>query len=201
MLAGLLALIPLLVTVMILVFIVAYVDDFIRPLKFVAGRPWDQPGIGLVVVLGAFYAVGVLITTRFGRRAIDWKSAILSRIPVVKSIFGVAQQATTALTSPTGHRFSRVVFLEWPRTGFVAMGFVTGHSHSPADNTTRVVVYIPTVPNPTSGNLAFVLEKDIIETDMTVEDAMKIVFSGGIVMPDAMEIKSGTSLTEPQAPD
>ena len=186
MLAGFLALVPLLVTAIILLFVIENVDNFVRPLAFVDGQPWDFPGIGLIVALVAFYSVGLLIATGFGRQAISWKSAVLSRIPVVKTIFGVTQQATTALTSPSGHRFSRVVFLEWPREGMVAMGLVTGHAHSPDKAESLVVVYIPTVPNPTSGNMAFVSEDDVIETGLTVEDAMKLIFSGGIVLPEAL---------------
>ena len=186
MLAGFLALVPLLVTAIILLFVIQYVDNFIRPLTFVGGHPWDFPGIGLIAALIAFYSVGLLIATGFGRQAIGWKSAVLTRIPVVKTIFGVTQQATTALTSPSGHSFSRVVFLEWPREGMVAMGLVTGHAHSPEKDESLVVVYIPTVPNPTSGNMAFVSEEDVIETGLTVEDAMKLIFSGGIVLPEAL---------------
>ena len=70
----------------------------------------------------------------------------------------------------------------------VAIGFVTGRAFSRSTSESIVVVYIPTVPNPTSGNMAFVLEDDIIETDLTVEDAMKLVFSGGIVLPEAVSL-------------
>ena len=125
-----------------------------------------------------------------GRRAVSWQNAVLSRIPVVKSIYGVAKQATDSLTSPSGHQFSRVVFIEWPRQGLLALGFITGHCPSPtADGTDLLVVYIPTVPNPTSGNLAFVTEDKVIETKLTVEEAMKIVFSGGMVLPEQMTIQ------------
>ena len=102
----------------------------------------------------------------------------------MRNIYGVARQATDALSSSDGHQFSRVVFVEWPRPGLRALGFVTGHVHvSGDDRSTMVVVYIPTVPNPTSGNLAWVSEQDVIETSMSVEEAMKVVFSGGVVLP------------------
>ena len=131
-----------------------------------------------------------------GAKIVRFESAVFSRVPVVKSIYGVVRQATDALSDPMRHRFSRVVFLEWPRRGFMALGFVTGHCHSPVDGKDLLVVYIPTVPNPTSGNLAFVSEADIIETEITVEEAMKIVFSGGIVLPDAMQMHSTAGLSE-----
>ena len=194
--AGFLALIPLLVTAIILLFIVDKIDLLIRPMAFVDGRPWDFKGFGVFVTIVAFYAVGLLISTGFGRRAIGWKSAIFRHIPVVKTIFGIAEQATSALTSPKGHSFSRVVFLEWPREGMIAMGFVTGHTLAHERDDPLVVVYIPTVPNPTSGNMAFVTEDKVMETDMSVEDAMKLIFSGGIVLPKDLNIKSKSQLPE-----
>ncbi len=151
------------------------------------GTPLNFPGVGVITLVVILYGMGVLVSGRVGRRrVVQWQGAVLSRIPIVRSIYGVAHQATEALASPSGHRFSRVVFLEWPRAGYMALGFVTGHCHLPVQEETLMVVYIPTVPNPTSGNLAFVSERDIIETDMSVEEAMKVVFSGGIVLPPTM---------------
>ena len=186
--SGFLVLIPLIVTFLVLWIVIGYVDDFIRPRAIVKDRPWDIPGIGMVAVLVAFYIIGAAVSSRAGRRVLHWPSIVLTRVPVVKTIYGVAEQATDALTSSTGHRFSRVVLLEWPRQGFMAMGFVTGHSHSPTGDGSLVGVYIPTVPNPTSGNLAFVTEEELVETDITVEEAMKVVFSGGIVLPEDLGI-------------
>ena len=139
----------------------------------------------IVLLLGFFYFVGALVVAGSRRRVVQLQSAILSRIPVVKTIYGVARQATDALAT-SQHSFSRVVLLEWPRPGIKAMGFVTGHCHLPADDRTMLVVYIPTVPNPTSGMLAILPETEVIDTDITVEEAMKVVFSGGIVLPEVM---------------
>jgi len=189
MASGFVVLIPLIVTILILQFVVVSVDGVFSEL----GRPWNYPGMGVAVLVLVLYGVGLIVSGRVGRRrVIQWQGAVLSRIPVVKSIYAVAHQATEALTSSTGHRFSRVVFLEWPREGYLALGFVTGHCHLPVQEETLIVVYIPTVPNPTSGNLAFVSEREVIETDMSVEDAMKVVFSGGIVLPETMGTNMST---------
>ncbi len=136
--------------------------------------------MGIVI----FYVIGLVISTRGGRKVMNWKDALMNRIPVVKTVYGVTQQATTTLTSQ--YRFTRVVFIEWPREGMVAMGFVTGRAYAADTGQSLVVIYIPTVPNPTSGNMAFIIEDDVVETDLTVEDAMRLVFSGGIVLPDAI---------------
>lgn len=104
------------------------------------------------------------------------------RVPFLKSVFGVSRQIMTSLTSQ--YNFSRVVFIEWPRENMIAMGFVTGRAYSERTGESLAVVYVPTVPNPTSGNMALVVEDNIIETDISVEDAMKLVFSGGISLPE-----------------
>ena len=185
MLSGFLVLIPLIITVIVLRFFFGYLDSFVRPWISPRATFLDFPGVGVLATLIVLYLIGALVSWEIGRRAINWQGAVFSRIPVVKSIYGVAKQATDALSSPMGHHFSRVVFVEYPRPGVTALGFVTGHINSPLREGEKLVgVYIPTVPNPTSGMLAFLSEEDIMETNLTVEDAMKMVFSGGIVLPN-----------------
>ena len=181
-LAGFLVLIPLIITVVVVRIFFNYLDDFVQP--WLGDRVWflDFPGVGVVAILLLLYVIGALVSWEAGRIAVNWQGAILSRIPVVKSIYGVAKQATDALSSPLGHHFSRVVFVEWPRPGVMALGLVTGHISSP-EGENLVAVYIPTVPNPTSGMLAFISEDEVTDTNISVEDAMKMVFSGGIVLP------------------
>ncbi len=200
--SGFLVLIPLIATFLIFRFIFIFVDGFFRGERgvirpWIEGTPLDFPGFGVAIVLVILYVIGVLVTARAGRKALDWQGVVLSRIPVVKSIYGVAKQATDSFSGPEGHRFSRVVFIQWPRKGVRALGFVTGQCYSPeVEGGVLLVVYIPTVPNPTSGNLAFVTEEEIIETDISVEDAMKIVFSGGIVLPKEMKVVTPDDLPE-----
>ena len=184
-LAGLFELVPLIVTLAVSVVIVGYADSAVRGLPFVEGEPWDFWGVGMIVFVVLFYLVGLAISTRAGRISMDSKDTVLNHIPVVRTVLGVTRQAMASLTSQ--YVFSRVVFVEWPREGMVAMGFVTGRAFS-STNESIVVVYIPTVPNPTSGNMALIPEDDVIETDISVEDAMKLVFSGGIVLPDAISL-------------
>ena len=183
-LAGLLDLVPLLVTLLVVIFLVENADALIRPLPFVTGQAWDFPGIGVVVCVILFYLFGAIISTKHGRKLSVGKNWLLNHIPVIKNIHGVTQQVMTSFTSQ--YTFSRVVFLEWPREGMIAMGFVTGRAHSERTKDSMAIVYIPTIPNPTSGNLALVMEDDLVETDMNVDDAMKLVFSGGIVLPEAL---------------
>ena len=182
--AGLPDLLPLLATIVVILFFVGHADNLVRPLPFVSGQPWDFTGIGIIVLFFLFYFVGLLVAIPPGRKMMDALNFVLARTPIVKTIFGVTKQATTAITSQ--YNFSRVVFLEWPREGMIAMGFVTGRIYSYDDDHSVAVVYIPTVPNPISGNMAFVLENDVIETDLSVEAALKLIFSGGIVLPETI---------------
>ena len=185
-LAGLMQLVPILVTVFVLAFIIGHTDNFIRPMPFIKDRPWDFPGIGLIGIIVIFYLIGLFVSIAIGRRVMSGMNFLLSKVPVVKTIFGVTEQATNLLASD--YHFSRVVFLEWPREGMIAVGFVTGRAFSQSGGHSLAIVYIPTVPNPTSGNMAFVNEDDLFETDLSVEDAMKLVFSGGIVLPERMSL-------------
>lgn len=186
-LSGFLLLVPLMITIWILVFIVNQVDDFFRP---ALGESYldilDFPGIGIIVTMALFYVVGAFFA---GQRFQALQDAVLSRIPIVKTIYGVARQATQSLSSPTSSRFNRVVFLDWPRPGVRAMGFVTGSLDFPGEGgSTLLVVYIPTVPNPTSGMLAWVPEEEVVDAGFTMEEAMKAVFSGGIVLPKSSDV-------------
>ncbi len=184
--SGLFELVPLIVTAVVLVVLVGYADGAVRGLPFVDGRPWDFWGFGMIVFAVIFYVVGLVISTRSGRTLMDSKDTVLNHIPVVRTVFGVTKQAMASMTSK--YVFTRVVFVEWPREGMIAMGFVTGRAFAANSEESIVVVYIPTVPNPTSGNMALIHEDDVVETDITVEDAMKLVFSGGIVLPEALSL-------------
>ena len=201
---GVVVLIPLLVTLLVLAFLIENADTFIRGLPFISeqtllGYPVDFPGIGVIVFLIIFFAVGLIVATAWGRKIIEVKSTILRNTPVVGSIYGVTEQLTEVLSSK--YNFSRVVFLEWPREGMLALGFVTGRAYNVDTQTSLAVVYVPTVPNPTSGNMSFVNEDDVYETDISVEMAMRLVFTGGIVMPEYVSLARLPRETEDEDED
>ena len=187
---GLIEIAPTIITVIVVVALIGYADTFIRP--HMANIPpvvildrslsLDFPGIGIVIGIIVSYIVGLFISSRIGMNCMRGIDRLMLHIPFVKSVFGVSRQIMTSMTSQ--YNFSRVVFIEWPRENMIAMGFVTGRAYSDRTGQAMAVVYVPTVPNPTSGNMALVLEDHVIETDMSVEDAMKLVFSGGISLPE-----------------
>ena len=199
--SGFLVLVPLVVTVWISYFVFSIVDGTFRGengiLRFmVRDRPWDFWGMGVVITLILLYVTGAFLA---GKRVRKWEDALLGRIPIFGSIYSVSRQSIDALSSTTGQHYSRVVFVDWPRPGVKALGFVTGHLHNGLDGgVPMVVVYIPTVPNPTSGMLTWVPEDQVINTDITVEDAMKTVFSGGIVLPEGAVTGGIAALMSPE---
>ena len=185
LLSGFIVLVPLLITVVILKFVFVFVDNFFRPLLVTwlgSGTPLDFAGIGVLITLILFYVTGAFFA---GEKSRALQDAVLTKIPIVRNIYGVARQATEVIIAQEDQLFNRVVFVEWPRPGVKALGFVTGYYQKDKYNIgSRVAVYIPTVPNPTSGMLAFFEHDEIVETDISVQDAMKMVFSGGIVLPE-----------------
>ncbi len=196
---GLLMIIPLLVTFIILRYLVAILESLLSPvtalimeIPYMGGIPAAVPLAWLIAiscVLIFLYTLGLVVTGDRGRRSVKVVlDSLLDRIPIVGKIYTVANQATEAISTPMNSDYSRVVFLDWPREGVKAMGLVTGQYYVPAEDTMMLTIYIATVPNPTSGMLAIVSEEDVIETDISVEDAMKIIFSGGIVLPDMMRV-------------
>ena len=187
--AGIVALIPLMVTAFVVTFLVENADSLVRGVlegRELWGVPVDFPGVGIIVFAVLIFVVGLMVASVWGRRLMDLVARTMSYVPVVGTVYGVTDQLTSSLTSQ--YNFSRVVFLEWPREGMLALGFVTGRIENPDTNISVAVVYVPTVPNPTSGNMAFVNEDDILETDMSVELAMRLVFTGGIVLPESMSL-------------
>ncbi len=192
--SGLLELLPIIVPIVVIVYVVNLADSAIIPIlntitRELSNDTRDFPtfwGTGLIVAIALFYLVGLLTSTRVGKAIMSFVTDVMGSIPVVKGILGVTRQATTVMTSQ--FNFSRVVFLEWPREGMIALGFVTARILKPDSDVSLAIVYIPTVPNPTSGNMAVVSEDELFETDLTVEDAMKLVFSGGIVPPDSISL-------------
>ena len=191
--AGLLALIPLLVTLLIIRAVFTFIDNIFRGdsgmlTPLIEDTPFDFPGIGVLGTIVLLYTVGALYASRVGQVLHGCQRAVLTRIPIARRIYTVAQQAADSLSPGSQHQFSRVVFLEWPRPGVIAMGFVTARCVHPRDPDAELLaIYIPTIPNPTSGMLAFARDDEVTDTNLTVEDAMKVVFSGGIVMPDTLQ--------------
>jgi uncharacterized membrane protein len=182
---GLFVVVPLGITLFILKFLFNFADGILGSYldsifsAFIVHREYHIPGLGMLTGAVVIYLSGILATNVMGTRILRWWDDILSRIPLVKSIYNSSKQLTQVFKEgKTSYR--RAVFVEWPRVGVRAVGFVTAEVER--DGEKLVVVYVPTMPNPTSGFALFFRECDVHESGMTVEEAVKFVVSGGAVV-------------------
>jgi len=145
------------------------------------------PGIGVVIVLILVTAIGAFVTNFLGRYVVRLGERMVQRVPVVRTVYGVLKQIFDAVLAQSGGKaFSEVVLIEYPRKGIWVIGFVTGTTRGEVQRVTEqemVNIFLPTTPNPTSGFLLFVPREDCRTLEMSVEEGVKLVISGGIVAP------------------
>ena len=181
--AGLFVIIPVGITIFILKFLFNFADGILGSyldslLSMIIHREAHIPGLGMITGAIVIYLAGILATNVIGTQLLHWWDRLLSRIPIVKSIYNSSKQLTKVFSEgKTSYR--RAVFVEWPRPGVRAIGFVTAEVER--DGQRLVVVYVPTMPNPTSGFALFFSEDQVYDSGMTVEEAVKFVVSGGVV--------------------
>ncbi len=147
---------------------------------------FDIPGFGVVVLLAALTAIGALTAGLAGRLLVRAGEGILNRMPVIRGIYAALKQLFETVLSNQSSAFRQCVLVEYPRRGIWALGFISGVTEGEVQDLTAeevVNVFLPTTPNPTSGFLLFVPRSDVIVLSMTVEEGIKMVISGGIVVP------------------
>ena len=190
-LTGIVVSAPVGITIWLIWLFVAFVDRTVVPLIPESYNPSDVlgvsvPGIGVVVVLLVVTMIGFLVTNFLGRYMVKIGENMVSRVPVVRTIYGVLKQIFDAVLAQSEGAFREVVLIEYPRKGIWVIGFITSSTQGEVQRVTpddMVNVFLPTTPNPTSGFLLFVPRKDCITLHMTVEEGVKLVISGGIVSP------------------
>lgn len=181
---GLFVVVPLGITIFILKFLFNFADGILGSYldSLLAALINDHsyiPGLGMLTGVIVIYLSGVLATNVMGTRILRWWDDVLSRIPLVKSIYNSSKQLTQVFKEGKAS-YRRAVFVEWPRKGVRAVGFVT--AEVVRDGEKLVVVYVPTMPNPTSGFALFFREDEVYDCGLSVEDAVKFVVSGGAVV-------------------
>lgn len=183
--AGLFVVVPVGITLFVLKFLFNFADGILGSwldalLTTVIGRESHLPGLGMLTGAVVIYLTGIVATNVFGKRLLYLGDRLLERIPLVKSIYTSSKQLTKVFQEgKTSYR--RAVFVEWPRSGVRAVGFVTAEVEREGER--FVVVYIPTMPNPTSGFALYFREDEVFDSGMSVEEAVKFVVSGGVVVP------------------
>lgn len=146
------------------------------------------PGIGVIILIASLIIIGMFTTGFIGRFFVRLGDLIVSKMPLISSIYTLLKQLFETILSPKSQSFKEAVLLEYPRKGIWIIGFlagsVSGELAQKAPQSGMLSVFIPTTPNPTSGFLVLVPENSIIKLDMSVEDALKYVVSCGIVVPE-----------------
>lgn len=189
--AGILITAPIGITVWLAWQIVQFFDSTVRDIIPVGYNPeqylpFSIPGIGVAIFVLALSLVGYLAAGLMGRTLIRIGERLLSRMPVVRTVYGALKQIFETVLAQKSTAFRQVVLVEYPRRGIWCIGFVSGMTEGEVQNLTEdelVNIFLPTTPNPTSGFLLFVPRRDLTPLSMTVEEGIKMVVSGGIVTP------------------
>ena len=178
--AGILVVLPIGVTVLILKFFFDLLDPLLQD-PVLSRLPGPQiPGLGLVALVVLVYILGMVTTHVLGRTIVELGHRVLEVIPVVKSIYGTTRSAVELLSNSNNLPYSRVVLVQFPHPGMQSIGLVTSRMQDD-EGRGMLAVYIPTTPIPSSGFLGMVKAEDVTPTDMSVEDAMRVVISGGLL--------------------
>ena len=201
LLAGLLVLVPLIITLWVLDWVVGTLDQTLHILP----QSWqpDQlfgvhiPGLGVIFALVVVLSIGALASNIIGNRLINWWHALLHRIPVVRSIYSGVKQISDTLFSEKGNAFRKALLVQWPHAGMWTIGFQTG---TPSGEVLRhlqaqpgrasehdefLSVFVPTTPNPTGGYFVVVRRSDCLELQMSVDEALTYIVSMGVIAPGA----------------
>ena len=194
---GLLITLPIALTYFILQFLFKNLDALspvFTKILIDMGAPIPEgyriPALGLVITLLIVLAVGWFTTNFFGKQMINLGESIVEKIPFVRKIYKGSKQVVQSIANADTTAFRKVVLLEFPRRGMLAIGFVTGSARGEVQEHTRedvLNVFVPTMPNPTSGFLVFAPPEDLTEVDMSIEDGIKYVVSGGIVDTEGLK--------------
>ena len=188
--AGTLVAIPLVGTFFVFRFLFQVLDGIFQPLiVYLLKRYFPTlgvkalPGVGLIALVILVYILGLIATNVIGRRLIHWLDGVIARTPIIKYVYSAAREAVESIRRLRDVPFKKVVIVEFPKAGMYSLGFITG---KPVDfkGQNKIPVFIPHTPNPMTGFLVLLSSEDIIDTDITVEDAMKMVLSGGLVTPE-----------------
>lgn len=206
LITGLLLILPVYVTFFVVKFLFGFVGGTLAPvikklLQFLGvalpKTTLDEFIItffGLILTFIALYFIGIFATNVLGKSIIHYFENLLTKTPIVKSIYSSVKQIIHAISLPGKQSFKRVVLVDFPREGTKSIGFVTG-STCYNNEKKYITVFIPTTPNPTTGFLIFTSEDSVLDTKLTVEEAFKTLFSGGVLTPESILASLNTTKT------
>jgi uncharacterized membrane protein len=185
--AGFLVVIPLGASILILVWLFTSIDNILQP---AVRAIWHRniPGVGFGATIVLIYLAGVVAKNVVGKRLIVYGDSLLARVPVFRQLYFGIKQILASFANPNKTGFMQVVLVAFPREGMRAIGFVTNEV-TDTSGEKLLSVLIPTAPNPTSGFLQLLREEDIIRTDISVDDALKMVVSAGRMTPPEIQAR------------
>ncbi len=190
LIAGLLVWIPLVITGWVLKLLIDLMDNslLLVPERFrtEALFGFHVPGMGAILTVAIVLLTGIVAANIFGKKLLSWWDAMLQRIPIVRSIYGGVKQISDTLFSPEGKAFRKAVLVRYPHAGTWTVALLTGEPRNEVTDhlgTDNVAVFVPTTPNITAGFFLIVPKKDVIELEMSVDEALKYIISMGVAEP------------------
>lgn len=189
LIAGVVALAPLLVTVLLIEWLIGLSDKAIallpEPYRPEALLGFSVPGAGVLMALVVILLVGAITTHFIGSRVMHWVDMLMERIPLIRTVHKATRQLLNAIFSESGRAFQEVVMVQFPQQGRWVIGFLTGEGRLPgmAEGDQFVSVFVPSTPIPTTGWLLFVQPSELVRLEISVEEGMKLVLSGGMLPP------------------
>ena len=200
--AGVTVIAPLWITIWVLVTLFRWADGFSAPLiRQFARRLGDPefhiPGLGVLLTFIILWCVGAIAANVVGKRLLQSAREALERLPVVRTIYAPIHQLMETMASPDKAGFTKVVLVEYPRTGLWTLGFMAGdvpqeEGHEPAHS-----IFVPTAPNPTTGFMLIVPTEQLRDTDLNVEEALKMIVSAGVVVPPSLTLAPAETAEDP----
>ncbi|WP_071564457.1 DUF502 domain-containing protein [Bathymodiolus thermophilus thioautotrophic gill symbiont] len=188
--AGLLFWIPLGLSIVLIKFFLEFVDGII-PEQYLPKELLEfsniVPGSGIILILMIMLVTGVLVNNFIGRKVLQLWDGLLNKIPGFRGIYNALKQLSDTVLSPSSNSFKKALLVEYPRKGMWTIAFQTGDYHGEIEQKIGkdiVNIYVPTTPNPTSGFFIMLPKKEVIELDMHVDDAFKLIISTGVVTPN-----------------
>jgi uncharacterized membrane protein len=202
-LTGLLVVTPIWGTVLVLKTLFVSVDGILGSILAKLVTPdYYVPGLGILTLILLIFVTGLLATNIIGWQIVQWWEEWLRRVPVVRGIYATLKSMTDILSFDDRKKYNRVVLIQFPKNGHYCFAFVTGVTQGEVQaiaSESLVNVYVPTSPNPTSGYFLLVPEKEVVPLDMSVEEAMKLIVSGGLYQPTQAAVAAEARVGVPTA--
>jgi uncharacterized membrane protein len=206
LLTGLIVVVPAAITLYIIQALIGVMDQVLsiipQPYHPDTLLGFHLPGLGLVLLILLIFVVGIATHNYAGKKMVGFGEALVRRIPVVRNIYQALKQFTEAIFLNSGGHFKQVVMLEFPRKGVFSLGFSAGPARGELERQAgeRIWhIFIPCTPNPTTGYYVLAPEKDLLLLQMSVEEAFKLIISGGLIAPGSDSRPSPGSASRPPA--